>query len=1325
MPQVENPNNLDLPQQVNQVLSVMFADYRQVIIRKRFGSSFGGGWVIEVQPIRADQKPELRMVVKLAAITIIQKEWNAYQQHIHQILPNVAEVIDQPVLLPEIGWGGLRYKMMGGGGTFEVISLSEYCLQPEVTLDNIRDVFARLFRIMHKVWGFQHVVPEFNLRRSYDRLLPVNLLIEHSLSSTEGRLSAVGPETRLTPGDRVRLEGFAVIKVDFVKQMVTLRPIQTGAVDSPYRVRLKSQHIEQMATYTLDQEIEPLEGRVIETRPSRLHDEMQRVLGHSFDPAHPMIELPDKIKLANPLPNLSKILSATRNVKVATIHGDFNLENILIEPETGSVSLIDFAEAREDHILHDCFRLETEVILKLIPPVLQQQNLSPIETIAGLYWRLHQTVFLDSPDHRPLPSPALEKPLAILTAIRRTARPFFYHFDEVTEYYQGLTLYLLGALKFRIQAKVSEQPQPKQVAVWAGIVAYQFLIFPGDNNPSRPPSSLIPLLDAAQTEQSVALLPPQIGHTQPDGGLSEALTLTDYERAYRDRLKDYYVEDADYYIELKAETTEIRGQPDETPAPRSLRRRRRRHRAEYAQWIQTEQSIELVKLNTLQEAVEKYPCVILLGDPGAGKTTALEYLAYQYAEPASDSEAALLPIPLRLSEFGPGMTLETFIQHSWGGPAQSNYWDAPELAANLTPYLEAGRLFFLFDALNEMPRDGYQERVVALRHFIDRWSPHGNRFLVTCRVLDYGHELNGLQRVEIQPLNDLQIIRFLQNELGETAETLWEILTETKATSVERRTIIHRSTSTQSDQRSLLAMARNPYLLTMMIDIFAKDGHLSQNRAVLMTRFTQILMNWAKEKCPPSAWLDADIQVEALSVLAFETQRRSGFGTLVKTDQVKTVMPQQVQPDPNWPAVPSPPDQVLTLAANANIIEMPVDRSSVRFYHQLLQEYFAACQMLKEEPASLASLWRWPWLETDMPSTERESSLSLVLPPPPPTGWEETTILAATLGLGNDEQLLQTLIEVNPILAGRCLHEGRLKAVNEHLWQAVIEALLITISRPEVALSVRIAAGEIVGHLGDPRLGEMVVIPAGEFMMGNDSDQGPADQQPQHSLSLPAYEFGKYPVTFAEFAAFVEAGGYKDKRWWTSAGWSRKRSEKWTRPKYWAGHFNRPNRPVIGVSWYECVAYCRWLSAETGQIYRLPTEAEWEKAARGVDGRLYPWGDRFESNRLNTKMGKPRVMTLTSIGVYPDGVSPCGAFDCAGNVWEWNATQAPQGKFKGYPYDATENEWHKDYLESEVARVLRGGSWYDDDRSAKVVFRYQSRPEEWFLNRGFRLVRSL
>jgi len=762
--------------------------------------------------------------------------------------------------------------------------------------------------------------------------------------------------------------------------------------------------------------------------------------------------------------------------------------------------------------------------------------------------------------------------------------------------------------------------------------------------------------------------------------------LSHVEQEYRERLKARYAEDTAYYVSLTGRTTEA--EPNRsTPAPRSARRRRHRAECEYHEWLAVGENIRQVKLDSLSEAVERYPCIILLGEPGCGKTMAVEALAHEYAD-----QENRLPLSLPLGGFTGGTSVTDFIVRCWGGPQEAGYWGAPELAGSLWDFLETGALFILFDGLNEIPLHGYGERCAALREFIDHWSARGNRFLVTCRILDYGEELSGLQRVEVQALSDAQIQLFLRNEVPHRWHALWQRLQQGDGS--------HR----------LLEMARNPYLLTIIIDVFEEDGDLGRNRAVLMRRVTQIMIDWARTHCPADQWLDADLLCEALSLMAFEMQRRSGFGTWVKTDQIKAILPDRLQPDPNWPAKPIIAEQVLSLAAGANIVEMPVDRRTVRFYHQMLQEYFAAYRMLQHDTAELADLWRGPWLETEMKAWTRPDNNYEPLPPPPPTGWEETTIFAYELVPAGDDWLIRALLLINPVLAGRCLAQDP-GGADPGLRQTAVERLLAAVADPEVALRVRIAAGNVLGLLGDPRSGGMVIVPAGAFVMG--------DGREQHELYLPEYRIGRYPVTNMEFQRFVDAGGYRDQRWWTEAGWLEVgRNQDMSR--YWRdARFNKPNQPVIGLSWYECVAYCRWLSAETGHTYRLPTEAEWEKGARGDDGRTFPWGNDHDPDRLNGRGENDRdVCATTPVGIYPDGASPYGLFDCVGNGWEWCATRWK----KPFPYDVAQDEWQDDYLLGQHLRVLRGGSWYNKAKVTCCTHRFKFQPYGWNDRGGCRLV---
>lgn len=521
---IENPNRLELSPQIERILRKMFADYGRVILRKEFQRGLSGARVLEVRPIKGDGTPELPAVVKIATISFIQTEWRAYRQHIRHRLPNIAQITNPPVFLLRLGWGGLRYSLMGGG-TFEVTSLHDYCRRAEVTADDIQRVVTRLLRVMHHIWGFHHVRDDFRFQPSYDQLLPVQLLISHPTTSPGRPVLPITPDhlptAPLQPGDPVRVAGFALSKVNPATQTMTLKRPQADNTTPAYYVRCKSGRLaEAMASYRANQIIEGIEGEVIETRAGRLLAELRRIFGQDFisNAETIIVPSPADIELPNPLSALSTILNRTRAVNLASIHGDFNFDNILIEPETGQMSLVDFAEVREDHVLHDLLRLETEVLTKLMPPILKHHDLPPGPTLAWLYWQLHQADFQAEPAQAHPPQPELAKPWAILSAIRGAARQYFYDAADSGEYYQALLLYLLGALKFKNLNDLPEHPLPKQIAFWGATIAYQFLTdLPGDRD--APPPKLAALLEA---QPQITLTPSEMDTAPKNTAIEQA-----------------------------------------------------------------------------------------------------------------------------------------------------------------------------------------------------------------------------------------------------------------------------------------------------------------------------------------------------------------------------------------------------------------------------------------------------------------------------------------------------------------------------------------------------------------------------------------------------------------------------------------------------------------------------------------------------------------------------------------------------------------------------------------------------------------------------------
>lgn len=244
-------------------------------------------------------------------------------------------------------------------------------------------------------------------------------------------------------------------------------------------------------------------------------------------------------------------------------------------------------------------------------------------------------------------------------------------------------------------------------------------------------------------------------------------------------------------------------------------------------------------------------------------------------------------------------------------------------------------------------------------------------------------------------------------------------------------------------------------------------------------------------------------------------------------------------------------------------------------------------------------------------------------------------------------------------------------------------------------------------------LATQIAIPSGPFIMGTDSQQSNEQNHPQHTVGLGAYKIDKYPVTNAQYARFVAATGHRP-------------PSHWAQGKIPAG---KELHPVTLVSWHDAQAYAKWAGK------RLPTEAEWEKAARGTDGRRWPWGNAMEPSRLNTYYN---VGSTTKVTVYPQGASPYGVMDMAGNVSEWTAddfkpypgSDAPADLFKakaGVVSSAADRSMKViDLVTTDaVYKVMRGGSWKSDPFSTATYHRNYSLPHYASDFYGFRCAQDV
>jgi formylglycine-generating enzyme required for sulfatase activity len=311
-------------------------------------------------------------------------------------------------------------------------------------------------------------------------------------------------------------------------------------------------------------------------------------------------------------------------------------------------------------------------------------------------------------------------------------------------------------------------------------------------------------------------------------------------------------------------------------------------------------------------------------------------------------------------------------------------------------------------------------------------------------------------------------------------------------------------------------------------------------------------------------------------------------------------------------------------------------------------------------------------------------------------------------------------------------------------WQAALEqlrprveqgedaALLLLAEVPETAavpLEMRLEAAGLLGaddprllnpQTGENRLGNYwCQLEAGAFWYGDETE----DEELQRMELAYGYQVARYPVTNAEYARFIAAGGYQQPEWWTPNGWTERQQSNWTQPRYWEDEeYNAPTQPVVAVSWFEAAAYCIWLTA-TGHAagwlppaeeIRLPTSLEWERAARHTDQRPYPWGDAEPTsehgNTEHTGIGKS-----SPVGCFPAGAAMCGMLDAVGNVNDWTMT----------PYEQPAQLTPQKDFTPLAGVVLRWSNWA---RGGAHMF-CGSRDRNFAFNGGhiggFRIIRSL
>jgi formylglycine-generating enzyme required for sulfatase activity len=260
--------------------------------------------------------------------------------------------------------------------------------------------------------------------------------------------------------------------------------------------------------------------------------------------------------------------------------------------------------------------------------------------------------------------------------------------------------------------------------------------------------------------------------------------------------------------------------------------------------------------------------------------------------------------------------------------------------------------------------------------------------------------------------------------------------------------------------------------------------------------------------------------------------------------------------------------------------------------------------------------------------------------------------------------------------------------------------------------------------------GDFVHVPGGPFRMGDNFGDGESRERPVHTVDVDGFYIGKYEVTNGEYRKFRDDPGYDDPKFWPN-GYVVPKDQipYWTQAQnHGGGTPDSDNYPVIGVNWDAATAYCNWLSAKTGKKYRLPTEAEWEKAARGTDQRRFPWGNTID-NTYGNFVGAQKYDTVQIVGYYDgskrgdfqthDGASPYGAYDMAGNLMEWCQDWYSRGYYSVSPRKNPQGPKTGSY------RVVRGGAFFFEPHDSRTYARSAAWPSlQAFRMLGFRAARD-
>ncbi len=773
--------------------------------------------------------------------------------------------------------------------------------------------------------------------------------------------------------------------------------------------------------------------------------------------------------------------------------------------------------------------------------------------------------------------------------------------------------------------------------------------------------------------------------------------------------------------------------------------------------------------------------LVIQGEPGCGKTTLMRWVAHCLASDQLGHEHgaagrylgldwAPLPILVPITLWLNFMERE---KDSRGAPGRENSWDwlpiflghyAKEFGLDAETFrrlFRDGQALILLDGLDETP-DRRDTAALIIAEVAHAWSKCP--VIVTSRpqALARTPSLPGFVHSSIKPLDDSAIAAFL----GRWSRALFG------SDSDRAETHRHELVAAFDSRPEIRRLARNATMLTLLLVVHRDGKRLPEQRAELYDCIIDWLLQARKDRAHQQR---PERRRELLAELALAMQRDER-GRKV---QVRYHAAARLIAD-HFPATgPSQPEPTPEQVKHAAAFVAQEERDSgivvrhdheLKFWHLTFQEYLAACALADRPDAERTALLFAPVGDPLLYRAEWRETVLLLGGALCRKGEKQidglvTSILddlgLAPIGRGPVSRLMKYLprsLFRDPVggRAAQARAAGLIGALVVDLTpfgyhpadpryeQIITAARAVFDPRQATAIPLgdRIAAAEALAQIGDRRLhwnrpDRWVEVPGGRFLMGAQKSDPAApgydqeifdDESPVHEVSVGPFRIGRFPVTVAEFGEFLDDEECGDPRWWPAG-----RPDESLKPDGWEEEQAHPSRPVVSVSWFQAAAYCAWLTDQlrrrqgtqdcltlpAGWGVRLPTEAEWELAARGPAGRYYPWGtDAPDADRVNDR--NSRVGHPSPVGIFPGDVTPEGVLDLAGNVQEWCLDSFSKDFYARCAAEGCVADPMMVPTNSGLARVARGASFYHGTTALRASMRSPYLPLNRARDVGFR-----